>query len=236
LYEMIKSEDIRKNYFVQARSDTIGRHPLVVEKWREIGVDEVLVGFESPSENELAGMSKGGSAEHHREALRVLDANGVNVLAAFIIDPQYEESDFHRLFEYIERMQTLFPNIAIYPRLSIMTPLPGTDLYAEKHRELITHDLRLYDTLHAVLPTKLPREEFYRLFAWAWKKSVGVMVQNLMKRDREQGLEHDAVDPDIVHKLLRGAKMLSKQKSYLEDEKASVVTAGPLRADRGENR
>ena len=236
LYEMIKSEDIRKNYFVQARSDTIAQHPLVVEKWREIGVDEVLVGFESSNEDELAGMSKGGSAEHHQEAMRILDANGVKVLAAFIIDPQYEASDFLRLFEYIEHMQLLFPNVTIYPRLSVLTPLPGTDLYSERHRELITRDLRLYDTLHAVLPTKLPREEFYRLFAWAWKKSVGVMVKSLMKREQEHFLEHDAMDPALVHRLLRGAKMLSKQKSYLADEEYSRGISNPSSANQGEDR
>jgi len=48
---------------------------------------------------------------------------------------------------------------------TVLTPLPGTLLYRDRYRELLTHDYRCYDTLHSVLPTRLPREEFYRHFA-----------------------------------------------------------------------
>jgi hypothetical protein len=47
----------------------------------------------------------------------------------------------------------------------VLTPLPGSRLWEEKRSELLTEDYSCYDCLHAVLPTRLPREEFYRQFA-----------------------------------------------------------------------
>jgi hypothetical protein len=36
---------------------------------------------------------------------------------------------------------------------------------------LLTHDYSCFDTLHAVLPTRLPREEFYRHFASLYRQT-----------------------------------------------------------------
>ena len=44
----------------------------------------------------------------------------------------------------------------------VVTPLPGTQLYRRYRSQLLTTDHRLFDLLHAVLPTRLPRAEFYR--------------------------------------------------------------------------
>lgn len=40
------------------------------------------------------------------------------------------------------------------------TPLPGTQLYREKARELLTRDYTCIDALQAVVLTRLPHEEF----------------------------------------------------------------------------
>jgi hypothetical protein len=51
------------------------------------------------------------------------------------------------------------------PAFTILTPLPGTELYEERRHELVTHDYLLYDVTHTVLPTRLPLERFYERFA-----------------------------------------------------------------------
>ena len=51
---------------------------------------------------------------------------------------------------------------------SILTPLPGTKLHRERRHEITNHDPELFDVFHAVLPTRMPLEEFYERFAWLY--------------------------------------------------------------------
>ena len=53
----------------------------------------------------------------------------------------------------------------------VTTPLPGTELYRQKFPDLLTGDYSCFDTMHSVLPTRLPREEFYRQFANLYKQT-----------------------------------------------------------------
>jgi hypothetical protein len=46
--------------------------------------------------------------------------------------------------------------------ISINTPYPGTETWLTEQRRLQTRDYRLFDIQHAVLPTKLPLDVFYR--------------------------------------------------------------------------
>jgi hypothetical protein len=46
--------------------------------------------------------------------------------------------------------------------ISVNTPYPGTESWVTEHRKLNTRDYRLFDIQHAVLPTKLPLDVFYR--------------------------------------------------------------------------
>ncbi len=55
------------------------------------------------------------------------------------------------------------PHLSVaIPLFTVLTPLPGTQLHRAYRDKLLTTDLRLFDLLHAVLPTRLPRDEFYR--------------------------------------------------------------------------
>jgi magnesium-protoporphyrin IX monomethyl ester (oxidative) cyclase len=48
---------------------------------------------------------------------------------------------------------------------TVETPLVGTKLYDESDARLTTRDWSLYDLGHAVLPTAIPLDEFYREMA-----------------------------------------------------------------------
>jgi radical SAM superfamily enzyme YgiQ (UPF0313 family) len=115
--------------------------------------------LEGANDGQLAGVNKTNTARTNEEAVRILHANGVNVWAAFIVDPAWSADDFQALRDYIGRL-----GLSLL-QFTVLTPLPGTQLYRERRGELLTSDYRCYDTLHAVLPTRLPREEFYQRFA-----------------------------------------------------------------------
>ncbi|NOZ20328.1 MAG: hypothetical protein GXP25_04480, partial [Planctomycetes bacterium] len=60
-------------------------------------------------------------------------------------------------------------------QFTVLTPLPGTPLFEQEAERLVTRDYRLFDCLHSVLPTKLPREEFYRQFTRLYRRSYGLL-------------------------------------------------------------
>ncbi len=157
--QRIKAEGIRRLYSMECRTDAIVRHPELIPLWAELGLRSVLLGLEGADDGRLASLNKRNAARTNEEAVRILQANGVNVWGAFIVDPDWTADDFQALRDYVLRLELSLV------QFTVLTPLPGTQLYRENHARLLTHDYTCFDTLHAVLPTRLPREEFYRRFA-----------------------------------------------------------------------
>jgi radical SAM superfamily enzyme YgiQ (UPF0313 family) len=155
IHQLVTEAGIKLKYWMQARSDSIVRRPEVIERWAQIGLSTVLVGFEKFREDELADLDKGSSVGTNEEAARILRANGVDIWGAFIVDPSWGRRDFDALIDYVRRLKVSFP------QFSVLTPLPGTEFFREKLSELTTGNYELFDFLHSVLPTRLPARQFY---------------------------------------------------------------------------
>jgi radical SAM superfamily enzyme YgiQ (UPF0313 family) len=155
IHQLVTEAGIKLKYWMQARSDSIVKRPDVVERWAEIGLSTVLVGFEKFREDELADLEKRSSVETNEEAARILRANGVDIWGAFIVDPTWRKSDFDALIDYVRHLKVSFC------QFSVLTPLPGTEFFREKLSELTTGNYELFDFLHSVLPTRLPARQFY---------------------------------------------------------------------------
>jgi radical SAM superfamily enzyme YgiQ (UPF0313 family) len=155
IHELVADAGLRLKYWMQARSDSIVRRPDLVERWAEIGLSTVLVGFEKFREEELTDLRKRSTVETNEEAARILRANGVDIWGAFIVDPSWGKADFAALADYVRRLKISFP------QFTVLTPLPGTEFFREKLKELTTGNYELFDFLHSVLPTRLPAREFY---------------------------------------------------------------------------
>ncbi len=158
LADMIRSEGITKRYSMQARTDSIVRHPELVAKWTDIGLYAVLLGLEG-SDKTLKNVNKKNSAQVNDEAIRILHDNGLIIWGCFIADPDWTADDFKALRDYVTEKEIT------HTQFTVLTPLPGTVLWEERYDELLTHDYTCYDILHSVVPTRLPREEFYKQFA-----------------------------------------------------------------------
>ncbi|MHC4294422.1 MAG: B12-binding domain-containing radical SAM protein, partial [Planctomycetota bacterium] len=162
--EIIRSEGINKRYSMQCRTDSIVRHPELLEKWVDIGLYAVLLGLEG-SDDTLKNVNKKNSASINDEAIRILHDNGLIIWGCFIADPDWTEDDFKSLRDYVTEKEIT------HTQFTVLTPLPGTVLWSELYDELLTHDYTCYDILHAVVPTRLSREEFYRQFANLYRQS-----------------------------------------------------------------
>lgn len=163
ILELLKERGIEKEFGVQGRTDTIAKQPDLIAAWREMGLETILIGFEAASQRKLDQISKGATIEQNERAMEVLDSLGVKMWGAFIVDPDFTRDDFQELKRYREE------HAIIYPQFTILTPLPGTDFYEQNKSSLLTTDYRLFDALHAVMPTRLPREEFYKEFAGLYR-------------------------------------------------------------------
>ncbi len=155
---LIRSSGIKKTYTIQARSDTITKHPDIIKLWKEIGLGTVFIGFEKAEDEGLEALHKNNQVENNDKALKILKALNINVWASFIVDPDYDLKDFRKLKEYILDREIKTPTF------SVLTPLPGTELFFELRDKLITKDYNLFDIAHSVLPTRLPLREFYKEF------------------------------------------------------------------------
>ncbi|HEX7371333.1 MAG TPA: radical SAM protein, partial [Thermodesulfobacteriota bacterium] len=140
---------IKKRFTFQARSDAIVQHPEVVPLLRKAGFWKVFIGFEKIDEEAMSQLNKHNSDQNNEEALKILRAHGMEIIAAFIIDPSFQKQDFQRLRQYILDRKLYSPS------LTILTPLPGTDLFDRVKERLVTTNYELFDYVHAVLPTRL---------------------------------------------------------------------------------
>lgn len=173
VYEEIKKRGIKKRYKLYGRSDTVVKHPDIIKKWKEIGMDLLLVGLEAFRDEDLKTRGKSNTIKNNEDSVKILHENGVELVASFLVDPNFTEKDFNDLSNYVERLNLK------HPIFTILTPFPGTDLYTKVYHQLTTHNYEVYDAVHAVLPTKLPLKEFYLRFIDLYKKAYAHSKQFL---------------------------------------------------------
>ena len=165
LTDEIRRRGIKKRYELYGRVDTIVRHPELVEKWRDVGMQLLLVGLEACNDQALNGMRKRTTTEMNQRAIEICHANEVELAAYLIVDPAFDHEDFRRLSEYVEL------NNLTHPVFTILSPFPGTDLYNTVKGTLITETFELIDFFHTVLPTRLPLDEFYEEFLGLYRRA-----------------------------------------------------------------
>ena len=161
--DLIERRGIRRRWIFQARSDSIVRHPEVVSKWASAGLAGVFIGFEKTDQSDLDGVNKHNSPQNNEEALRFLQSQRIDVYASFIVDPTFGRAEFDSLSRYIRKFKIRDPYF------SVLTPLPGTELFDKMKQRITTNNHEFYDLLHAVLPTELPLDQFYQQFAGLYR-------------------------------------------------------------------
>jgi hopanoid C-3 methylase len=192
LGELIKDNGIRLKYSGYCRSDTIIKHPELMALWKEIGLENLCVGFEGTDDSSLAALNKRNATGNNEEAAKILNKLGIPFRPHFLIEPSFEQTDFDRIQDYVHRLRLDSP---IFP---ILTPIPGTESYNEA-REQIILDYHYFDYAHAVTPTKMPVRQFYKswmalyLSCYAFKVPLGHFVKKQYGRligDQEMVNDH----------------------------------------------
>jgi len=158
--KLLLERGIHKHYVSWARSDTICQHPDLFRLWRRAGLDSLYVGLESMDSKNLKGYNKGVDPEVNRKAVAVLAELGITLHAALMVNPDFLAEDFIAVRRMINDIAPAEVTITVFG------PPPGTDLWKEHEKEFICPDpCAFYDSMHTILPTRVPLKIFYRYFS-----------------------------------------------------------------------
>ncbi len=153
--ELIAKKNIRKKYYLETRGDILLRNKEVFKFWRKLGLEYMFLGIEAIDEEGLKQFRKRVKLSQNFEALEFARSLDISVAINIIADPSWD----HARFKVIRDWCMEIPEIV---NISVNTPYPGTESWRTESRKITTRDYRLFDIQHAVLPTSLPLDEFYR--------------------------------------------------------------------------
>ena len=188
--EEIIGRDLREgvSWFVQARCDDIIRNKDALPRLHKSGLNWVLLGVENSNPETLDGFKKGITPADAKEAVRLLQNNGIFAHAMVIIG---NRKDTHQTIAQVkEFVDDLDPDLVMF---GILTPFPGTEIYAEAEQNgwIVDRNWSHYDMIHAIMPTERlsPRdvqEELYGCYRGFYgslsRRLGGLFSSNRLRR------------------------------------------------------
>jgi hypothetical protein len=201
LADSVDAERIRKKWYMLTRADSVLDHGDILEHWKDLGLTWVYLGIDAHSSERMRQIGKGSSLAIAEEAVARLRRMGLSVSAAITVPSDATREDFAALRKAASRMNTTFMDF------TVETPLVGTKLFDETEGRLTTRDWSLFDMMHAVLPTRMPLDEFYRemtrlhLHGWRLSGRAGWRCQPL--RDI---VRNAALGPSVMWNSWRAAR------------------------------
>jgi radical SAM superfamily enzyme YgiQ (UPF0313 family) len=161
LARRIIDNDLVMHYSCETRTDLVVKHSGLLELWSEAGLRTVFLGVEKFDDAGLVQIRKRvkGGADINLRAIEILKDHGISPMTSLITDPSWDEEDFDRLEEFVKRLN--LPN----PAFTVLTPLPGTELWETMKSKVTTDDYGFFDVAHLIIPSKLKPQRFYERFA-----------------------------------------------------------------------
>jgi radical SAM superfamily enzyme YgiQ (UPF0313 family) len=175
----------------------------------------VLSGYESNDDDNLTALRKKNTQEKNQRANEILRELGVMTTGIFMARADWTREQFEALYAYVNTMAVTIP------LFTILTPLPGTQLYRAYKDKLLTTDHRLFDLLHAVLPTRLPRDEFYKMMTRFYDATEPSVYWSFRMLVRRRGDFVRRVLPGLVWfyaRTWRYQRVHCDYRSFLRDE------------------
>lgn len=155
--EQLKINKINKHFLVYSRADFIASNPKLMHDLKEIGLQTVIVGFESFSEEDLEKYNKKTTVKMYYDTMNILQKEKIDCFATIIIPPHWDKKDFKNMVNEVKKLGIQYVN------LQPLTPLPRTDLSFPEEKLIISRkEYAKWDLAHiTVQPDKLSVAEFY---------------------------------------------------------------------------
>lgn len=159
---LIRERGIRKKYMCYCSPNMVIKNQDVIREWKELGLCELMVGFESIRSGDLSDVALKTSIATNDEAIRILHEIGVDTMAGFIVYPDFTKEDFKTLRQYT-RSRKMY-----YMEFTPLTPFPGTVFYEQVRDKVKDLNPELFDMQHMLLDSTLPLKDFYREMAYTY--------------------------------------------------------------------
>ncbi len=168
IHDALKKRGVKKRYGAYARSDTIVEHPELFEKWKELGLHALVVGFEVVGQDDLDRLNKRTTLDNNLKTLEILNRLKIYCYAHFIVFPEFTLKDFRDLWSFVDKHKISQPYFVP------LTPSAGTILFKEAKDEglLSIFDYGFYNLEYMVYKTKLPKLRFYFEFLLLYLRSI----------------------------------------------------------------
>jgi radical SAM superfamily enzyme YgiQ (UPF0313 family) len=168
LARALRRRGIRKRWLlVQSRTDLVASHPELLEAWRPLAEDfDIFFGLEAATNEGLDSLVKDTTVDRTVDAVTLARALGYGVTGNFVIDPDWTESDFERLWAFVEKHDLGRAGF------TILTPLPGTAFFDEVQSRLRAVRWAQYDMHHVLWEPRLGAERFFALYCETWRRSI----------------------------------------------------------------
>jgi hopanoid C-3 methylase len=211
--DLMIQKGLKKKMKMYGCADTVASHPEMIQRLAEAGLEMLLVGFESVRSDKLGDWNKRSNLDKNQKAIEVLQRAGVKIISYFVIDPNFEESDFEDLWKYVSQMELLDPIF------TVLVPFPGTDLFEETKSDIRYRDYRLFDFFHTVFETKLPLKRFYEQFTWLYEKTYEKM--------RKMAHAGPALPPAMVEAQAKAFQEIFRRLRSLPEHHELPTSFGP---------
>jgi hopanoid C-3 methylase len=151
----VERRGIKKQYYLETRGDVLLRNKEIFRFWKRLGLKYMFLGIEAIDDEGLKAHRKRITIKKNIEALECARSLNIHAAVNIIADPSWDE----RHFAAVRDWALSVPEIV---HITVNTPYPGTETWVTESRNFTTRDYRLFDVQHAVLPTKLPLDQFYK--------------------------------------------------------------------------
>jgi hopanoid C-3 methylase len=217
LARALKQRGVFKRWLlVQTRTDVVSRHPELLEAWRPLAKDfDIFFGLEAASDEGLAHVVKDNQVSASVDAAAIARSMKFGVTGNFLVDPDWTEEHFRELWDFVAKHG--FQRAGY----TILTPLPGTELFQKLSPILEGQPWFKYDMHHVLWEPRLGAKRFFELYAETWRRSILNMSGEKRWSEWMRQIRLSQV-PYLTRVLLRTQRMM-KARSYLREHEASDV-------------
>lgn len=152
---------------MQTRTDLIRKSADLMEAWRPLAKDfDIFLGLEAASDKGLNNLDKEAGLEDSIEAVRIARSLKYGINGNFLVDPDWDETDFQQLWQFVEQYSLQRAGF------TILTPLPGTEYFDQVRSRTAGQQWSNFDMHHLLWEPRLGAERFFDLYAETWRRSI----------------------------------------------------------------
>jgi radical SAM superfamily enzyme YgiQ (UPF0313 family) len=221
----LKRRGIRKRWLlVQSRTDLVANHPKLLEAWRPIAQDfDIFFGLEAATNDGLTNLVKDTTIDCTVSAITIARELGYGVTGNFVIDPDWVESDFERLWSFVDTHELSRAGF------TILTPLPGTAFFDQSKPRLRAVSWSQYDMHHVLWEPRLGARRFLELYCETWRRSILNLSGRKSWLDWARQVRPRDL-PFLTRMLIRTQRMMRPEAYIREHRLAAPFASMPKRS------